>query len=1246
MPDDSIIQRMGFDCGPAIATINSLKTALDGLNTVLATTGKEIRSWNTGGKGASKAFDSMQKSAAGLLSQFDAIAKAQANISAGTRGGATLSTGGIESQLNLIQQLTGAWGTLPATASAGTRQAFAQGQANLAQFATANKMTAQQVVQSFTTMGTGAKGVVGQMGTQFTKLSNTHKAAAAQINNGNQSMTVSFGTLVKIMQFRMAISAITALTQKLREGVTAGADFSRQLGMIQTVAGEGANISKISAQLEELSRQFASPLIETASGYYLILQNQVGGADNALKVLTESMKLHVATGATVKEAADTLTVAINGMGLGFENTEDVSGKLFKAVEIGRFEFKEMGNVLGMLGPLTRELGVGFEEVLGPIATMTRSGVSFTKAVTQMRAILSQTLKPTEALKKIFKGWGVEDAEQAISKFGGLLPMLKALEEATHGNTSELAQAFTNLRALSGSVSILGKNYQDAVRDTNQIAAATGDLTNKVAGMVQATEGMKFDTAINKINISFAQLGKTALPLLNDLLAALQYLMDGLARLSEFKDWIKGLRGAPVEAEKLIKELTKIQKKYEEEVLTGNLIIQDARIAANKKVVEATNAGLSKLQLAHTKSTDKIIDTNKNMVGTLKGELERLIALQTKLVTKYSELADEDGTKMQAAVSKRNQTAMAASDKAFSFQVDNLNNVRKSIEQTKRSQDSMNMAMSKARLAQSPEDYAEVDRLLQRAASYAGEASSSAGTEYANRVRLYQARQQEMAVANAMTDVDNARIATLAADTATARANLKLETAKLNTMKEYVKTIIEATSLSTGTGDQRRIKTGEEIAKDAALGETAWTNLINLMSSTKGVDIAAMLDLGDLRQKLDARIKGLPALKAQVEFNYKPQLLALAADGEKVRARFGEPFMIKYNIDPTNPFKGLMEAQKKLLDEQEQLKPGAAAYQAEIDSLRGLVTARLGASSKLDAVIEKEKTLIKGSSSLLGEGYRLDLTETATAYKNMLVTMQALGRVNPNNITAFNAALQQASESKAKFEKAAAQGGVGTGFTIDPNVLKAIDDTYNTVLSRFRQAQEMPGKELAQQIQGITQQLNNIRAQTATLFPAQPVKLLALGTSVAEVNTLISSTGTIKLNAEGTATAWKDTNSQLREAINLQNQLKSPSASAPVAQAKGGYMRFATGGKAHGTDTIPAMLSPGEFVVNARSTRQFFSQLVAMNAGVKPIYRQDGGAVTNIGDINVTVPGGSTTRQTAREIATALRREVRRGTSKL
>ena len=104
----------------------------------------------------------------------------------------------------------------------------------------------------------------------------------------------------------------------------------------------------------------------------------------------------------------------------------------------------------------------------------------------------------------------------------------------------------------------------------------------------------------------------------------------------------------------------------------------------------------------------------------------------------------------------------------------------------------------------------------------------------------------------------------------------------------------------------------------------------------------------------------------------------------------------------------------------------------------------------------------------------------------------------------------------------------------------------------------------------------------------------------------------------------------------------------MTAAKGGkaWNFLATGGRPQGTDVIPAMLSPGEVVINAASARRFAAQLTAINAGVQPVYRSEGGSVTNIGDINVNVTGGGSSRQTARSIAAELRRELRRGTATL
>lgn len=108
-------------------------------------------------------------------------------------------------------------------------------------------------------------------------------------------------------------------------------------------------------------------------------------------------------------------------------------------------------------------------------------------------------------------------------------------------------------------------------------------------------------------------------------------------------------------------------------------------------------------------------------------------------------------------------------------------------------------------------------------------------------------------------------------------------------------------------------------------------------------------------------------------------------------------------------------------------------------------------------------------------------------------------------------------------------------------------------------------------------------------------------------------------------------------------------SGEVNVATGRYMYRACGGNAYpsrGTDTIPAMLSPGEFVVNARSSRKFFSELQAINSGKQPVYRAEGGPVggdtISVGDINVNYQGDSNSVQSVTDFARRIRREIRKG----
>jgi TP901 family phage tail tape measure protein len=166
----------------------------------------------------------------------------------------------------------------------------------------------------------------------------------------------------------------------------------------------------------------------------------------------------------------------------------------------------------------------------------------------------------------------------------------------------------------------------------------------------------------------------------------------------------------------------------------------------------------------------------------------------------------------------------------------------------------------------------------------------------------------------------------------------------------------------------------------------------------------------------------------------------------------------------------------------------------------------------------------------------------------------------------------------------------------------------------------------------------------------------INTSTQNVATSFTNVQTNALNAANSA---GNLNSNTQSGIGLAAQLASAwlrvaaaareaAAAAAAAAAAGanayhgGVPEYLQAGGARGQDVVPAMLAPGEFVLNAKSSKKFASELNAMNAGSQPVYRDQGGSVTNVGDINITVQGGETTSGTVQAIGRGLRREILRG----
>jgi TP901 family phage tail tape measure protein len=154
--------------------------------------------------------------------------------------------------------------------------------------------------------------------------------------------------------------------------------------------------------------------------------------------------------------------------------------------------------------------------------------------------------------------------------------------------------------------------------------------------------------------------------------------------------------------------------------------------------------------------------------------------------------------------------------------------------------------------------------------------------------------------------------------------------------------------------------------------------------------------------------------------------------------------------------------------------------------------------------------------------------------------------------------------------------------------------------------------------------------------------------------------TFQRNNKAMADSFEPLLEQLRKVLERMKAIEQGKAggqvqgAGPVGDDLPGPEFLATGGIAgmhpgspRGTDTIPAWLTKGEYVMDAQNTRKFLPQLNMMRLGISPKYYNSGGYVTTtVGDITVNVSSAETNQGTIRNLGHSLRREIRRGTVKL
>jgi len=1244
---DEIINKLGFDVSEALSALNRLDEALKAARASFNTFGASLDAWN--GR------------AAAALATMRGLASAATRVAGAMQGA----------------------GAAPAAAPAAA--APAQTPASQLWLPPGFQSQAQQAAR--------AMAKVGQAGQQAGQ-----KIAGGMTNAGNATsnatqhthkFVVSFETLARVVTTQLIVRAMSSIRDALKEATRSAIEFQQAIAEIRTIAPTiGRDFTSLSREAAEFSKNFNIPLPQVSEGLYQSISNQFATVSERANVMAASMKLARVGAMDLQDSILLVTGTLNAYGMASSEAEAVAAKFFNTIRLGRIRGKELADTIGAAIPFASQLGISLDELNAAIVAMTIGGMNAHKTMTSLRSVMVQFLKPSEDLKRVVRELGFGSPDQLIAA-KGFQGAIEAVANAADNMGSKIAKSIPNIRGMVAELRLSQSGAEQVHKALEAMAESTPESLNKVFEEFRSTDAEKLTASLNKVKVTLTEeLGSAIIQVLNAIIqfaggadnlasiiqalaaaavpAAAAFIALGVGfAVANISLGPLGLAFAGVTAAVTLfagasayasaQAVADIRKMASEQRQATLEFIKDEE-EKHRKVREAELAALREsnknwenraavIRRNYFHALDELKDKNKEIIESDRATLQSMVSSQGRVVSAYRRAANEALRAVQQSQQRQLQGEAQYSDAVFKFRAQQADAGQRANEYMRRSRQLAREAADAFSGAKTEEQIQAALAVQQRAEAAAQEAQSIASSTKS--VLLQEdAHRNVLGVYRQKINAERQLQALQAKQTQEAAKTAAEEQARANRMKVSMKAILDALQAFNKQG----AKTPKQLEEQQkALRE----NLAKLQKDWLGgkqVSISDFLGLDKLQQRISTVVEGgVSDVEVKRIFAEERTFAQFRQDIEK----------------GVGPFRILIERVKEISPQLAKETEGMSAEESVsyfshqlrqseqvITKYRQLGDALKETTNVISKKQEDARNVLsrwvkesgtKEAKVLNDRLMRSNFPEKYKAVSDVILTFVSAAekftvpgaKIDEKQFQALNDAYKKYLETIKPDVKsrAALQEFIGEAETAADQAVRAMDlkgGVKALKAEATRARQEIPGiqealkaaEEAARQTRGATDQ--------AALSAGAAANNLAQVANT-DMSRLVSQIGQAAGAMQSLAIA----------SLNV----RVPS-SADFTAAKGGPVRYLAAGGVVGTDVIPAMLSPGEFVMNAASTRKFASQLVAMNAGVQPVFRSEGGSVTNVGDINVSVNGGGTSRQTARSIAAELRRELRRGTSTL
>jgi len=706
-----------------------------------------------------------------------------------------------------------------------------------------------------------------------------------------------------------------------------------------------------------------------------------------------------------------------------------------------------------------------------------------------------------------------------------------------------------------------------------------------------------------------------------------------------------------------------------EIVANQKKAAQSRLDAEMKVYDEASRRLAQyranVERAYNAQVDKAQQADKELVASSRTTMQAMISTREKVVQQFRSAAQDANKAAEDSMKRQAELQTTLDDMVFKRWLED----RQKHDDYYRQSDVLEKmyssralalareAATKLAKAETPDQERAAEAVFKRASAYAQEADQIARGTQDELLRRDAADTVEAIIRKQIAAEKELQANSAQRASAAAQAAAK-EQERVDRMKVLMKGILTDLDLFDKKG-QKEPKQTAALSEDLKAKMDAFKK--EWMEGTTNIDLGEALRFDSLSrrvktaleggvsetevQRLFAAPKAIDEFRAQIEAGLNQKALELKvllpmASPELAKQLLSQmplPDQRAYLKQETAEYDKQLQLVKKLSAERSDLTAAATNQKAALGSLGANLQVYQQGMESWATFLSQAAAKAKGA--ILGGG---DIQRETKALADMVRQIQQLSQSGGMGfgLKEFQAISKQAEE----LMKSPTVTDWDRSFLTNQIANLKVLAEQTEALKKMQTPEGQP-RDIGTELQKAQQKADRLKAiidqlkPKATVDETEEMKTSAEGANKALFQVSQIDMGGLVSQAQLLADAlWSVAQAAQNVAV--------PAEAMTAAHGGKAWNFLAAGGRPQGTDVIPAMLSPGEVVINAASARRFASQLTAINAGTQPVYRNEGGSVTNIGDINVTVSGGGTSRQTARSIAAELRRELRRGTATL